>query len=426
MGFHVSFSEDELDVVHRLRSDPANIFRFEEAFGGYLLFLMTGEHREEIDWLRDHAVPLDSLTGDTIAFFVFSRRFPIRINPSGSERSMSRGRSIEIPLGEIVNCSQSSLNRLIKDGRCGWVSDGDELMAVTYSADQVAQEFGVLGEMPCVVVMDAIPRKEFLVHPLGSGNIHRFEAILRRAIDRFRAKPGCSAYIESLKRIAETSRNIKSIDAEVERLVQLKASVDRETHISSARKIYGDFKVALREARLKDFRRSMEQWLNLFSESGRERVVRAVSERAKLFQRLTETIKTLHYYAAELTWPLDPLRHENFTKLWRKHVCSLLPDLGAGAPTEKQVVVEAMSRLETLQTRSMEATLSELPSEDLLVEQVATRIDERHKRYDTEIERLLASRQTWQANQHHYVTLSAASACPSFIGIFRDFRGDFI
>lgn len=74
------------------------------------------------------------------------------------------------------------ITALVNSGKCNWVSDIDEINAITYGTDEVARLFGVMGDLPCVLVFDSVPKRKYEVFHLRKDNLRNFLLILRKTL----------------------------------------------------------------------------------------------------------------------------------------------------------------------------------------------------------------------------------------------------
>ena len=70
MGFHVRLREEDERLLAILKKSPADVFG--RPYGAYLFFLVGGADEAALGWVRKHLVPLDSLTGEFVAFALFA------------------------------------------------------------------------------------------------------------------------------------------------------------------------------------------------------------------------------------------------------------------------------------------------------------------------------------------------------------------
>ena len=103
---------------------------------------------------------LDSLTGDDVACAIFARRIRIASTESRwtSPRPSFLGSRISAE-GVDLQTVQRDLTfaePLVLDGSSRWAGGEREITAVTYAADDVAREFGIIDKLPCLVFLDAL------------------------------------------------------------------------------------------------------------------------------------------------------------------------------------------------------------------------------------------------------------------------------
>ena len=78
---------------------------------------------------------------------------------------LHRNRVIDVELDQLRKAK--SVTSFVNSGNVGWVMDGDEINAITYGTDEVARYFGVVDALPCLLVMDAVPKQSFELLSLG-------------------------------------------------------------------------------------------------------------------------------------------------------------------------------------------------------------------------------------------------------------------
>jgi hypothetical protein len=146
-------------------------------YAGYLLFFFGESDTEIATWFARNIVALDSLTESSLAGLVFARKIRIQAQRIVETPPASRRRSTSSRLTNSAHVSDSMIrrvdhprqpfdNRLMPDFKIrGMVSaDGtqavypeEEIGAITYGSDEVAAQFGVLADMPCIVLLNAVP-----------------------------------------------------------------------------------------------------------------------------------------------------------------------------------------------------------------------------------------------------------------------------
>jgi hypothetical protein len=188
MGFHVRLDDESQRLVEFVSTDPSKLLG--KVYAAYILFLIGVPDEVELKWLLDHAKALDSLTGADIAYAVFAERFNVKLKTDEFNLAPDR------PPANVGQASVENINtprgvrRLVKDGTFGMVVDGDELTAITYGTDRVARELGILDKLPCMVVIDAVPRKDLCVISLDEDITKKLIPLLRKSIAKFSSEKG--------------------------------------------------------------------------------------------------------------------------------------------------------------------------------------------------------------------------------------------
>lgn len=193
MGFHIRFDKKSSQLVQLVTKNPSQAFG--RVYSAYVLFLLGERDQSELNWLLDSAMALDSLTDEEIAYCVFAKEFNVtlktRRDPSFEVTSHHRKSLGKYPFEEFPD--EWAVSRLVKNGKFGRVMDGDEITAVTYGTDMVARELGLIGQLPCIVVIDALPSSTAFVLTLDAETTPKLLSILRSAIAEFRASGGSAA-----------------------------------------------------------------------------------------------------------------------------------------------------------------------------------------------------------------------------------------
>jgi hypothetical protein len=175
--------------------------------------LFTGREEDLVTQFQKMTVELDSLTGETVAFAVFVKRFSMTVadvQARGRRLSRTTRKRVEFDTKDL----EWSISGLVKKGKLGWVAKGDELVALTYATDEVATELGVLSSLPCVVAFDGIPSGQFEVVQLTKDLIISLTGVLRASIDRMRKLPGfedCTSALKKINEIEASSLRIQQV-----------------------------------------------------------------------------------------------------------------------------------------------------------------------------------------------------------------------
>jgi hypothetical protein len=386
MGFHVSIPESETNVLKVLKSNPSAIFDMDRPYGGYLIFLIGGENAEELEWLKENVVTLDSMTGASVAFFIFSRKFPITLRVPWSRGPSRPKNTTEVAL-ETFDEGSYDIERLVKGGRCGWVLDGDEISAISYAADQVAREFDVFTQLPCVIALDAIPSEDFLVHPLGGGNIRTFNKLLRHVIARFEGERGFKDFMDALGELADIRRKQDLLRSNLANFVAERPAVDVVQTLDAARPYYRELSKALEKGELRKSRRLCEEFARKFvPNQPATYMTPAIGETGAVLVKMRKTIGALSYYLDEVPWPLDHERKHSFGIVWNRHVVPLsAPPATNVVPSDREPVQEVHRILCSEQLRLIEQILARLPRLEELEASIIARNQERNQTIEREI-----------------------------------------
>ncbi len=194
MGFHLTLSDDDRRLVDAIRLTPEEVFG--RPYAGYLLVLIGAADIAALEWLRTHLVPLDSLTGEHVAFAVFAEKIPLQLEVfHGIADQTRQGRF----LGDVPFTELRRLDSYIKAGNWGFVAAGDYLNAMTYATDRVARAFGVLDSLPCMLVIDAFAAEHVGVIELNDAQLPELLPVLRATMHRLTQDPKFETFNDALK-----------------------------------------------------------------------------------------------------------------------------------------------------------------------------------------------------------------------------------
>jgi hypothetical protein len=339
MGFAIHLDDSAADMVDRLARSPYDVFG--TPYPGYLLFLFEDVDRGVWSWFREHARSLDTLTGQDIAFAVFSHRFTFDIRtserPNRAPRRLGEVSVEKLRTGRPVG---PSVERLLKSGLYGSVVTGDELAAVNEAVHQVAREMGVTQHLPCVVVLDGLPEPSSpcMWLPLSPAELPGLYGRLRIAVGELQTHPNAAEYREGLLEMARAARAAARWRDGIR---EIETSADVEKPRPSA---LGD--------RLAECRRVLEM--------GRKRLFLRMVEGLSVEYRnldwgpaegpidwdtLLTSVTTRHTLRKCLAklWPLSQEDVGNLTCVHAKYVCAHLPDAPAEPPVSSREQVEAIT-----------------------------------------------------------------------------------
>jgi hypothetical protein len=385
MGFRVGIDGNADFLLRQLKSSPAQVF--DRPYKGYLLFLAGVADQETCEWLAENALALDSLTGEDLAFAIFARKFHIKLHTSRSNlarppRYVGEISSDEIALGSI------DVQRLVKSGRCGWVMDGDEVAAVTYAVDEIAKGFGILGELPCVVVLDAIPYERINFVRLSEQVRKCFVELLRRSLANFSAMPGYSQLEISVQQILDLHREIDKAKAVRPALEgELRSARESLKHLEfvgpESDTIRGDIELRVKEAQVALYHPSLRRFREALTGSRQglrarkqnpipgldHQAITEVIEHAELHHQKLFLLRRTIYSLATARMAAEPERSQRLTRILGKYLAQLLPDRSIPPVEDVQNhdIDQILHDLQHERDSLVSIIMSRIPSKEVLI-----------------------------------------------------------
>lgn len=367
MGFWIDVDAGDKRLLQKLRSNPSEVFG--QPYYGYLLFLAGAADHEIVTWISENLGALDSLTGDDIAFAIFAQRFPITLRTNYGEDRASRSSIGTVSLDEVRD--SYSISKLCRSGRFGFVADGDVLTAITYAVDDIARGFGVLGDLPCMIVLDGIPDEKFDVLPLDATATEKLIPLLRKAIHTFGRAPSFPRYAESIQQIVRKIDSFsllnKQRDADKLRLEALRNEIPAkvEGEITNVTNIRDD----LLTGKLKRVRQRLQDTRLLDTEQA-EAVLNAVNEQQATLLQYSRTVTAFRRLVSESEWPLNPeslSRYEMCDKYARSLLGTALSGLSGESPDQ---CLHVLALLEERQQKTIDEVMQRIPNEATLKQRV--------------------------------------------------------
>ena len=402
MGYQFSVQIDNgaHRLLRRLKANPAGVFP--RPYKGYLLFLAGSADQPVLDWLARNMIALDSLTGEDIAFGVFARsyRFKLKTN-QGSSRHVPQHVG-EVEASEIVD-GRWAVERLVKSGRCGWISNGDELSAVTYASDEIARGFDVLDSLPCAIAMDCLPGESHRVIELSEEVREAFIPLLRSALAEFSSAPGFRDLEGAIQPILLTHTKLEQLDQEkvsvLETLRTLRERADRlqgrsdpsidllelTRWFNSAREALfrgsvADFRHALTGSRRRvPARRGVPARGLEFHSDALIAVIEDANEKFKILHELRKTIESLEFYRDSLTWPLTTEWSARFLTIIENYVAKLVGHEVTSIPNSRQACGRMIQELVQAQRLTIDGITSKLPSPEEIWETRSRSLERRNQ-----------------------------------------------
>lgn len=324
MGFRITISGEDDALLGRLTRDPEDVFT--KPYGGYILFLLGKSDPSITKWLLDATIALDSLTGTDVAFAIFLMEFGIKLNVENDVRSHWNPKTSKADIKEIT--TGHSVERLVKEGRFGYVHDGDMVIAENYAADRIARRLGILDRMPCCVILDAIPSGRFEVYPLKRNALSGFESLVREAIQNMASHPNYVRLMHGLNSLADNRKSeiciremVRKLDRRIAEEVEASLSRTRAIEQGAAEIQEGLFTGHLKKVyaliRSPDFV-DLKPW----SEQCEERI----NAKRDYLLRAAHTAAKLDSFASNYGWPMEGKQRDSYLLVYQKYVRQLLPE----------------------------------------------------------------------------------------------------
>jgi len=362
-------------ILRLLRERPA--LTFDRPYAGYLLFLFGQSDEAIATWFSRNLVALDSLTGSTIAGVVFADRVRIRV-------AVEQGRhhplnTEEVPIDEIQSGYQADYRyeRLVSDDGKSSFSGEAEVTAVTYAADEVARVMNLTSDLPCIVILDAIPSGEIEVLRLGANDpTTTIIAILRDLVSEFRSKDRYRRFFELLERIHDTDEEIKDLNVKAA-TARKNCAATRGTSVPERLSWPPKAKAALIADNLRDFRSALQA----APAELRTRMLSNLKADGRNLAGLAKTIGTLQYYCRR--WPLSEDEHARLRNILCNHASAYVSATGINTRCVEEVEA-TVAQLAEAQQNLQARYLAELPDISKEFSDFVESIDEQATRWEAE------------------------------------------
>lgn len=374
MGFRLEIEEGKSDILRKLRLSPYEVFG--KPYGGYLFFLIGEADNEILEWLSKNAAILDSLTGRDIAFVVFARRINVKLKTYSPNKSRPP-KVTTVDMGDVIR--DPSLERLVKR-KCGWVLDGDEINAVTYAVDEVAKKFEVLTDLPCVLVLDAIPRQNFEIYHLNTSNTHDFIQLLRQVINSLLELPEYSILMSKIRHVIRLRSTEIGIDENIKKMEYDLEQLNSDEYIIPIQKIMQEFRSALLAGNTRKFKALTKRHaLKLFMENNAlQQAFDEAQAKRNLLLQYSSTIQRMSLYEKKYQWSLADEYLSNYLNVYEKHVRSLLLEAPEITDTPSlQQCTELVEKLRNQQDKLINTILGFLPSDEYITQRAESLITKR-------------------------------------------------
>lgn len=344
MGFLVEINREDEIFLSNLATNPAAIFG--KPYGGYILFLAGGAEKEILIWLSENLKTLDSLTGKHIAYALFVRRITVNYNMPPSEHIPVRisklwqentSRGVKEFSPENVK-DPWSITRLFNRGL---VMDGDTIAAITYAVDDIAEGLGILDELPCLVIFDAVPNSDFEILNFDAALTQSLITLLRQSVQDLISHPLYEQYMRKVQEIQEIDARLKKLQSTIDNKDGKIKSISSQELNKAATRWLSDCREALLSGKVRVFKSltspSLKSWWIQGLDDEQLHKMTLAHKNPLIEQGLVHsyrvTIDRLTYYGLEYQWPLKEPILSKYKTIYKKHLSSLVD----GIPKEPKL-----------------------------------------------------------------------------------------
>lgn len=408
-------------ILNILAKDPSALLG--RRFAGYCLFLFGAADEQFATWFTRNLVSLDSLTGSEIACTVIAARVKVKVDRKSWEDRLEKlakrkeNLSQEIQISDIdQQCVK--VERLVSHGNASWTGATSEITAVTYGTDAFAKQLGIVNELPCLIVLDAIPSKSFEILRLTEYATDSLISLLREVISRFQSHEydhffDNIAAVERLQRDSDDLRH--KVDVSRIKLAKMKS-------MSAGVGLRDDRAVALAalvEGNLRGFKSAIDSAWDLQPQE-RSTVLHEVGPVAPKLLQNSKTITNLRYFSDLDIWPLQEPWLSRLCLIYNRHARAHLPDSSATPDASRDYCLSVLDSLQSHQQELAAAVLSHFPN---LEDRLMVRRREHEQKclaVEREIEDLRQTLEITQAELGHSVDSLLSGKYPSLKDAFRD------
>lgn len=319
------------------------------------------------------------------------------------------------------------------------IVDGDELTAITYAVDDIARQLGVIEELPCIVILDAIPRMTVEVFHLSDEIFQVLIPLLRQTLGRFQNMKGYDEIDNALKTFINLQTQIDNVDKQkcnfkqqiriIQQKVPRERTVNSDLFLDLIVEKRKEVEEELRSGSIKRFRRKIRQIPSMEKEFTLKLISFADFHKEELFF-LNKTISALCFYADDIPWPLDVETLKSYKHIYN-HARAFLEDLPSepnhNTPEECSYIInELKQRKEAI----IDMIIGKIPQPKILVQQAIKKAQERlikkqsdhEKRVDVlsdKIKDIEANIEELNDQLNEAINTYASLELPSFSKIFK-------
>jgi hypothetical protein len=348
MGFHVTLREADDRLLRQVARDPAAVFG--RPYAGYFLFLAAATDGEAVNWLRAHLQTLDSVTREHVAYAIFAESIRVKLDLNG-DTSAKRPQTTLRPLS--IN-DVLRIDELFQRGTLGQVTDGDALAAISYGTDRVAKHFGVLAQLPCMIVLDGTGEDTFLVVELCDSTLKELIRLIRLSMDRLLQAKHLALFVGALEIRGKAEDEISRLSdellaterelADVESLADRCGAVEKTLRDKLARGTHRGFRSSLRQAAV-----GLGAPLDFDLDEATGSTLASIAK----------TLRVLEVFLADGDLSVD-VQRQGVERVLGMHVMKLCPDHAFGTPVTRVEIELAVGVLRSLQDLTIRSVLTKL------------------------------------------------------------------
>lgn len=383
-------------------------------YAGYLVFLFGAADEEFATWFTRNLVALDSLTGTDIGAVVFAARVRLALPGQKTKRTQTRD---TVDLTRIYRHAFVSDRLIDHELRSLWRGTNDELVATTYATDDIARGLGVLEDLPCLVILDAVPSPEVEVVRLSEHATRELIPLIRDVVHTFRGGDGFQTYVSLLRNVQQVSGEYDELHRE-KQLVEQRLQEARRKVQYKLPKIPDEAKDALLDASVRRFSEALRGLPQADQQHLDQRIAKA-TELQPLLQTFNKTLWQLRRFAT-VDWPLTADRQRRYDAVCEKYVQTLIEGLRTFPATPQltdcQDVIAALTKK---QAAVIDELLGGLPTVPELQRRVSAQHEEFCGKQEEELQQLRSQEKELDAALDRALRQLAAAECPSLKETFR-------
>ena len=360
--FTVEYVDSVDPLIELVQTDPGAVFAKPQM--AYLLFLFGEADDEAANWIRRNLRALDSLLGPDIAGAIFVKSFAVRarvrayFTPGYGRMKVRDGK---VDLREIQFLESGVLATPLFDDyhEPSMLAHQsiEDITATTYASDEIARSLGILGELPCIAFLDAMPGPIRSLQ-LGAETLPKAMALIRRIVGRLNS---ADLYDQS-RILLEEARFAGEQIASLDRAGQASLSVLDKTLRGLENPLIGQLTTAhqyLRDASARKFRHEIRQ--TSLSQNVVDPALARASEFATALTHVSRTIRALSWYA-DAIWPLSDQDGDRVIAILTGHVVEILGDGATKVDANEETVHEMLTALTRVKDEIISKIWGDLPN----------------------------------------------------------------